>query len=122
MNETPDHLLAPNDPAPVRVHNENGSSPFLIVADHASNSMPCGLGRLGVPESECERHIAWDIGIAGVCRFMAAALDAAVVQQNYGQTDDRTAEIVSGLHAGETIAVSNAFLLKAEMLKGSAED
>src|SRR6516225_6739246 len=72
MNETLDHLLAPNDPAPVTVYNENGSSPFLIVADHAGNSMPCGLGRLGVPESEWERHIAWDIGIAGVCRFMAA--------------------------------------------------
>ena len=85
MNETRNHLLAPNDPAPVTVHNENGSSPFLIVADHAGNSMPCGLGRLGVPESECERHIAWDIGIAGVCRFMAAELDAAVVLQNYSR-------------------------------------
>ena len=31
MNETPDHLLAPDDPAPVTVHNETGSSPFLIV-------------------------------------------------------------------------------------------
>ena len=85
MDETPNHLLAPNDPAPVTVHNENGSSPFLIVADHAGNSMPCGLGRLGVPESEWERHIAWDIGIAGVCRFMAAELDAAVVLQNYSR-------------------------------------
>ena len=84
MDETP-NLLAPNDPAPVTVYNENGSSPFLIVADHAGNSMPCGLGRLGVPESEWERHIAWDIGIAGVCRFMAAELDAAVVLQNYSR-------------------------------------
>jgi predicted N-formylglutamate amidohydrolase len=85
MNNPPDHLLAPNDPAPVTVHNENGSSPFLIVADHAGNLMPCGLGRLGVPARECERHIAWDIGIAGVCRFMAVALDATVVQQNYSR-------------------------------------
>src|SRR6516165_10157406 len=85
MDETPNHLLAPNDPAPVTVYNENGSSPFLIVADDAGNSMPCGLGRLGVPESEWERHIAWNIGIAGVCRFMAAELDAAVVLQNYSR-------------------------------------
>ena len=39
-----------------------------------------------------------------------------------GQSDDRAIEVVSGLHLGETIAVTNTFLLKAEMLKGTAED
>jgi cobalt-zinc-cadmium efflux system membrane fusion protein len=39
-----------------------------------------------------------------------------------GQSDDRSAEVVSGLGEGETIAVSNTFLLKAEMLKGLTED
>ena len=39
-----------------------------------------------------------------------------------GQSDDRAIEVVSGLHVGETIAVTNTFLLKAEMLKGTAED
>ena len=43
----PDSLLAADEPAPVTVHNENGSSPFLIVSDHAGNSMPRSLGRLG---------------------------------------------------------------------------
>jgi cobalt-zinc-cadmium efflux system membrane fusion protein len=38
------------------------------------------------------------------------------------QGDGRTIEVLSGLRAGETIAVSNTFLLKAEMLKGTAED
>jgi hypothetical protein len=47
--------------------------------------MPRSLGRLGIPETECERHIAWDIGIAAVCRFVAGALDATVVQQNYSR-------------------------------------
>jgi predicted N-formylglutamate amidohydrolase len=73
MNEMPDSLLAADEPAPVTVHNENGRSPFLIVADHAGNSM---LRRLGVPETESERHIAWDIGIAATCRLVAHALDA----------------------------------------------
>jgi predicted N-formylglutamate amidohydrolase len=40
MNEMPDSLLAADEPAPVTVYNENGRSPFLIVADHAGNSMP----------------------------------------------------------------------------------
>jgi predicted N-formylglutamate amidohydrolase len=67
------------------VHNENGSSPFLIVADHAGNSIPRALGRLGVSETECERHVAWDIGIGAVCRLVADALDATLVQQNYSR-------------------------------------
>ena len=53
MNEMPESLLAADEPAPVTVHNENGSSPFLIVADHAGNAMPRALGRLGVSETEC---------------------------------------------------------------------
>jgi predicted N-formylglutamate amidohydrolase len=85
MNEMPDSLLAADEPAPVTVHNENGRSRFLIVADHAGNSMPRALCQLGVPEAERERHIAWDIGIAGLCRVVADALDATLVQQNYSR-------------------------------------
>jgi hypothetical protein len=43
------------------------ATPLLIVADHAGNSIPHWLGRLGVSESDTERHIGWDIGIAAVC-------------------------------------------------------
>jgi predicted N-formylglutamate amidohydrolase len=85
MNEMPESLLAVDEPAPVTVHNANGRSPFLIVADHAGNSMPRALRRLGVPETESKRHIAWDIGIAGLCRVVADALDATLVQQNYSR-------------------------------------
>jgi predicted N-formylglutamate amidohydrolase len=85
MNEMPESLLADDEPAPVTVHNENGPSQFVIVADHAGNSMPRALGRLGVSETEFERHIAWDIGIARVCRLVADALDATLVQQNYSR-------------------------------------
>jgi predicted N-formylglutamate amidohydrolase len=85
MNGAPDSLLAADEPAPIMVHNENGLSPFLIVVDHAGNSIPRALGGLGVPETELERHIAWDIGIAAVSRFVAEALDATLVQQNYSR-------------------------------------
>jgi predicted N-formylglutamate amidohydrolase len=78
-------LLTDGEPPPVTVHNENGMSPFLIVADHAGKAMPRALGRLGLPESECERHIAWDPGIAMVGRLIADALDATLVQQNYSR-------------------------------------
>jgi membrane fusion protein, heavy metal efflux system len=39
-----------------------------------------------------------------------------------GQRDEQTVEVTSGLNLGEAIALSNTFLLKAEMLKGVAED
>ena len=78
-------MLTAEEIAPVTVYNERGSSPFLIVSDHAGNSIPRCLGRLGVPESEIERHVGWDIGIAGVCRVLADALDATLIMQNYSR-------------------------------------
>jgi predicted N-formylglutamate amidohydrolase len=85
MNETPYRLLAADDPAPVTVSLEDGQSPFLIVVDHAGNAMPRALGRLGVAEADCARHIALDIGVAAVAHVMAEALDATLVQQNYSR-------------------------------------
>jgi len=85
MNETRDNLLAADEPAPITVYNENGRSPLLIVADHAGNAIPRGLGRLGVPQTELARHIGWDIGIAAVCRLLADELDATLIQQNYSR-------------------------------------
>ena len=84
-DEMPASLLAADEPAPVTVHNESGRSPFLIVADHAGNLMPRALRALGVSEPDRQRHIAWDIGIAPVCRHLAEALDATLIQQNYSR-------------------------------------
>ena len=81
----PYSLLAADEPAPITVHNESSQSPFLIVVDHAGNLIPRALDRLGVPETECQRHIASDIGIAAVSRFVADALDSILVQQNYSR-------------------------------------
>ncbi|MFG1462588.1 N-formylglutamate amidohydrolase [Xanthobacter sp. DSM 24535] len=78
-------FLGADEPAPVTVHNARGRSPFLLVADHAGDAMPRVLGRLGLPQSECRRHIAIDIGIAGVSRALADALDATLIQQNYSR-------------------------------------
>jgi membrane fusion protein, heavy metal efflux system len=39
-----------------------------------------------------------------------------------GQGDDRISEVLAGVHAGEVIAVTNTFALKAEVLKNFAEE
>jgi predicted N-formylglutamate amidohydrolase len=85
MSEPAPSLLAADEPAPVTVYSAPGRSPLLLVADHAGSCMPRALGWLGVPEAERERHIAWDIGIAGVARLLADALDATLIRQNYSR-------------------------------------
>jgi predicted N-formylglutamate amidohydrolase len=85
MHGTDFRLLADDEPPPVVVEREGGASPFLLVCDHAGQVLPRRLGTLGLPESERRRHIAWDIGAAGVARHMAAKLDAVLILQTYSR-------------------------------------
>ena len=78
-------LLAADEPSPVIAVNRDGSSPFVIVVDHAGRNLPRALGDLGLPASELQRHIAWDIGAFEVARRMAAALAAPLVAQHYSR-------------------------------------
>jgi predicted N-formylglutamate amidohydrolase len=78
-------LLVKDDVPPVMEENAAGSSPFLLVCDHYGRAIPCGLGDLGLPESELRRHIAWDIGIAGVASALSKHLDAHLIAQRYSR-------------------------------------
>ncbi len=82
---TAEPLLGADDPPPVRVLRPEGRSDFLLTADHAGRAIPLRLGTLGLSDSELARHIAWDIGIAGVTEHLSKALDAAAVLQNYSR-------------------------------------
>lgn len=78
-------LLQPGDPAPFALLNPRGASPWLFTADHAGQAIPRALGDLGLPPGEIDRHIGWDIGIAGVARHLAAMLDAWTILQTYSR-------------------------------------
>jgi predicted N-formylglutamate amidohydrolase len=78
-------LLAPDEPPPFIEVGRQGRSNFVIVVDHASSRIPRRLQNLGLPASELQRHIAWDIGALGVARQTAAALDGVLVAQNYSR-------------------------------------
>jgi predicted N-formylglutamate amidohydrolase len=78
-------LLAPDEPPPVRVLHEQGTSDLFLTADHAGRAIPRSLGTLGLPESEVLRHIGWDIGIAAVTQHLSALLDATAVLQTYSR-------------------------------------
>ena len=78
-------LLAPDEPATFTVTHAEGRSPFFLTCDHAGKRLPHRLGRLGLPEAELERHIAWDIGAAGLSRLLADRLDAFLILQTYSR-------------------------------------
>ena len=83
---TPDPaLLARDEEPPVRALRPRGTSNFVLAADHAGRLLPRALGSLGLSESELTRHIAWDIGIAGVTGRLSELLDATAILQVYSR-------------------------------------
>jgi predicted N-formylglutamate amidohydrolase len=78
-------LLDGKDVPPVLEDNGTGRSPFLLICDHYGRTIPRALGDLGLPESEFERHIAWDVGIAGVADALSRQLDAHLIAQRYSR-------------------------------------
>jgi predicted N-formylglutamate amidohydrolase len=78
-------LLDPDDPDPVAFDNKEGPSAFFLTCDHAGRAIPRRLDRLGLPQTETLRHIAWDIGIGAVGLRLSGLLGAACVRQNYSR-------------------------------------
>lgn len=85
MKPAPFRLLAPDEPAPQQILRAEGTSDFFLTADHAGAIIPRRLGTLGLSGAELSRHIAWDIGIAGVTERLSTLLDAAAVLQAYSR-------------------------------------
>ncbi len=78
-------LLLDGEESPVIAVNEGGQSPYVLICEHASNLLPRRLGTLGLPESDMQRHIAWDIGAEGVARKLSRLIDAPLVMQRYSR-------------------------------------
>jgi predicted N-formylglutamate amidohydrolase len=78
-------LLEPDEPDPVTLENESEDSVFFLTCEHAGRAFPRRLGRLGLPEADTLRHIAWDIGIGAVGRELSRLLNAAVILQTYSR-------------------------------------
>jgi predicted N-formylglutamate amidohydrolase len=58
---------------------------LVLVADHARNSLPEEYGDLGLPAAEFQRHIAYDIGVEGVTRRLAARTGAPAIMASYSR-------------------------------------
>jgi len=89
-------------------------SGLLLLCDHASNQFPPEYGTLGLPQSELERHIAYDIGAAGVTRGLSALLNVPAVLTRYSRllidpnrsVDDPT--LIMQLSDGAVVAGNSA--------------
>jgi predicted N-formylglutamate amidohydrolase len=65
--------------------NESGTSPYVLVCEHANNALPKELGNLGLGMEDLQKHIAWDIGAEGVSRLLSRLLDAPLALQRYSR-------------------------------------
>jgi predicted N-formylglutamate amidohydrolase len=78
-------VLSARDPEPVEAVNMAGRSIILLTCEHAGRLVPERLGDLGVPQAEMDRHIAYDVGAAGLSRLLAVRLDAPLLMQRYSR-------------------------------------
>jgi predicted N-formylglutamate amidohydrolase len=58
---------------------------IVLVADHAHRELPEEYGDLGLPASEFDRHIAYDIGVEAVTRKLAALLGVPAVMARFSR-------------------------------------
>ena len=78
-------LLTPADPPPFEVYRPEGPARVLLTCDHASRAIPAALGTLGLGEASLRRHIAWDIGAAGLTRALSDRMGAPAVLAGYSR-------------------------------------
>ncbi|MBX3551570.1 MAG: N-formylglutamate amidohydrolase, partial [Pseudolabrys sp.] len=81
---------------PFDVIDGDHSLGLLLVADHARRDLPAEYGDLGLPPSEFDRHIAYDIGVEMVLRALArltgapgviATFSRLLIDPNRGEDD-----------------------------------
>ncbi|MDU8943963.1 N-formylglutamate amidohydrolase [Ovoidimarina sediminis] len=72
---------------PFEIIGADRQSPWLIACDHATNRVPpcVGGGTLGLSDEEMSRHIAWDVGAAGVTRGLAEHLGSPAILSRFSR-------------------------------------
>lgn len=75
------------DYAPYEIEGRDRPGRWLVTCDHAANTVPDFVngGSLGIAPEDMARHIAYDVGAAGVARALAAALDAPAILTNFSR-------------------------------------
>lgn len=72
---------------PFQIEGAARPARFLVTCDHAANTVPDFVngGTLGLDGRDMARHIAYDVGAAGVARALAQALDGPAILSNFSR-------------------------------------
>lgn len=100
-------------PEPFEIYNSAGRGEILFLCDHASNAIPAELAGLGLPASELDTHIAYDIGAADLTRCLAREFDCLAIL-------GRWSRLVVDLNRGEDDPTAVAKLSDRRIIPGNA--
>jgi len=72
---------------PFEIEGADRPARWLVTCDHAANTVPPFVngGTLGLTGEDMQRHIAYDVGAAGVARELALQLDAPFVATDFSR-------------------------------------
>ena len=72
---------------PFHIHGPDRPARWLVTCDHASNCVPDAIngGDLGLAPRDMTRHIAYDVGAAGVTRALADLLNGPAITSNFSR-------------------------------------
>lgn len=72
---------------PYHIKDAKRDSRWLVICDHASNTVPPWIksGDLGISKSDMARHIAYDVGAAGLAQSLAHLLGAPAILSNFSR-------------------------------------
>lgn len=85
MQKSSEHWVEPLGTETFEILPGRADAGLLLLCDHAGNAFPPEYGTLGLPASQLERHIAYDIGAAGVTRQLSSALGVPAVLTRYSR-------------------------------------
>ncbi len=115
----PVSLLAADEASPVWTQRLDGTSPFMLIGDHAGCAVPRRLASLGLSEAELRRHIGWDIGSAEVALRLSVMLKAPLVMQRYSRL---VIDCNRPLHSADSIvAISDGTVIPGNASVSAAE-
>lgn len=73
--------------APFHIEGPDRPSRWLITCDHARNRVPDWIngGDLGIGRADMARHIAYDVGAAGLAQALAENMNAPAILSNFSR-------------------------------------
>jgi predicted N-formylglutamate amidohydrolase len=72
---------------PYEILGYDRPSDIVLLCDHATNTVPPDVARgcLGLPEADMQRHIAYDVGAAGLTWLLSERLRAPAILSNFSR-------------------------------------